>query len=208
MPKLQLLRFHGDSARVITAVQRVRSSSVAPHYVRASATDPTVEWIAEVKVPLDLVSQLKTEGWSAPSQKGQEVQDKPKTKSENRTTQSKTKTKSKSRSGLNGVRGPEHWKRIDELRLARAANGSKAAVTSEFGEIRVILFSKRGTYLNRLSQCDNCGKTRSPVWAFRESTEGRVSLCEWCKKHVYERSHGTSPNDAMYKAVYRRRARG
>lgn len=129
MPKLQLLRFHGDSARVITAVQKVRSPSVTPHYVRASATDPTVEWIAEVKVPLHLVSQLKTEGWSVPSQKNPEAQGKPKTKSENHTTESKTKIKSKARSGLNGVRGPEHWKRIDELHLARAANGSKAMAT-------------------------------------------------------------------------------
>jgi hypothetical protein len=55
---------------------------------------------------------------------------------------------------------------------------------------RLFLESERGTRINEIRCCAECGLRGSPFWRYRESSRGVVFLCDYCKPLVYERSHG------------------
>ena len=55
--------------------------------------------------------------------------------------------------------------------------------------VDVILISQRGQRLET-GYCRECRSYQSPVWTYRESNHGRVSLCSRCKPEVFDRSFG------------------
>ena len=54
----------------------------------------------------------------------------------------------------------------------------------------VYLESKRGTKINEIKHCNNCGQLSKPVWRYSKSNFDEVFLCESCKYEVWDRSFG------------------
>ena len=53
---------------------------------------------------------------------------------------------------------------------------------------RILLESKRGTRIDELRKCGECGLPRHPVFRYAKSNVGPVFLCLQCKGEVMEHS--------------------
>ncbi len=211
----QTLRISGNMDVVVGAVKDARLLALSPHYVRASATDKNVVWIAEAKANSSLLKILEQSGWFTHADAHEFNGSKSDSASLKPVSGQKVKRNSTEKptpetfKRSHGVRGSAYWKMMEQRRLERVSRQpQKLAGSERTFEIRIILFSKRGFEINQELLCNNCNKLRKPVFRYKESTEGQVCLCKWCKEHVYERSHGNSSNDAMHKAVMRKRSYG
>jgi DNA-directed RNA polymerase subunit M/transcription elongation factor TFIIS len=57
--------------------------------------------------------------------------------------------------------------------------------------IKIILISRRGTRIDTLTECDECGRLKQPVWRYADSNKGTVYICAACKPEVFTRSYGS-----------------
>ncbi|HDY85176.1 MAG TPA: hypothetical protein ENH74_05775 [Methylophaga sp.] len=92
-----------------------------------------------------------------------------------------------------GCQSESKNKVLDNIRPSTKTTKGKTPNTQKKGrkkKNKLMLISKRGTRIERKTECNLCHKEKSPVWHYTESSHGVVNICADCKPMLFDRSFG------------------